>query len=240
MYTPLCKESERRKLEDLHREATCTNAIANRVFSTGDIEANYPSGKYDVANVEVKYIDDEMGWGLFARKNIGKGELVYSVPTIMVSQSVELFYLTDDGARVPICHNYYLTKVDKLDEDGKQMYEFSWFDIFLNHSCEGNVFYDETSEKIDQVLTATKDIQEGDQLLVNYNTIDWINPDPFLCKCKSTTCAKIIRGFRYLHLDVREQYMNQGHVTEYVKEMNANLFKTCSASEKKNVQLLKK
>ena len=152
---PLRKESERRKLQKLSRGATYTKATSKRVFSTDDIEANYPRGKYNVAKVEVKYIDDEMGWGLFATTNIEKGELVYSVPTIMVSQSVELFYLID-GERVPICHKYYLTKVDERDGDGKQMYEFSWFDIFLNHSCEGNVFYDETSEKIDQVLSKSK------------------------------------------------------------------------------------
>jgi hypothetical protein len=182
-------------------------------------------GTYTTHMVEVRHVGDKMGWGIFATEDIGAGHLIYSVPTVIISEKSSIIYKLPSGREVPLKHEIYLTKVLERDAIGDEMYEFTYFDIFINSSCDPNASYADTKagkwhreDEDDQVLVAQRKIRKGEQVLVDYDGIDWVNPDPFICLCGHSTCSGTKRGFAYLPPAKQQDYLDRNIVTDYVKE----------------------
>ncbi|KAH9601825.1 SET domain [Trypanosoma melophagium] len=85
----------------------------------------------------------------------------------------------------------------------------------LGHSCEPNtrLYVDASNGIVDCV--ATRDIQPGEYVSFNYLTSEWDMAVPFKCRCGSSSCHAVIKGFR--HLDERTQLKLWTQATTGVK-----------------------
>ena len=80
------------------------------------------------------------------------------------------------------------------------------------------------------VKAASRDIQIGDELLVNYNEFIWDDMSPFDCKCGFENCYGIIKGFKYLSKENQNKILNK-EICEY----NRNYFEEKLKSEKLDI-----
>ena len=192
--------------------------MKNIYFTDYDINSN----SYIIENIGIKYIDSTINYGLIANRDIKRGDIAYSVPSVYVSSKSNVYYNINKSTTLKINHEIYMTNVLDIDIDGDELYEFTYFDIFINHSCNPNCYYDESNKfkknPKDQVVIALQDISKGEQLFVNYDGIDWINDEPFTCK----DCSNIKRGFYYLSSEQQKDYIERGIVTNYVLQKYQN------------------
>jgi hypothetical protein len=63
---------------------------------------------------------------------------------------------------------------------------------FMNHSCEPNAVIRR------RAVFALKPIRVGEQIAFDYNTTEYELAEPFECRCGSSRCDGLIRGFRFL------------------------------------------
>ena len=67
-------------------------------------------------------------------------------------------------------------------------------DDFLNHCCSPNAFLDTSTLDV----LALRDIEPGEEICLNYCATEEDLAEPFKCKCGSSDCYGLIRGFRFL------------------------------------------
>jgi len=157
---------------------------------------------------------DKKGKGLFASKDIKKGELIFSVDL-----SKEKSY-----SRNEINNNPKLQS-DHCDYIGNNNYVVSFHPYsYMNHSCNPNILIDHKSmTKSD--FYAMKDIWEGEELNYDYgaNALEGFNKnkpwEKMKCNCGSKNCRKIIysdffklpknlqkKYYKYLPQKIKKKY----------------------------------
>jgi SET domain-containing protein len=195
------------------------------IFNNCNLNLN----EYTTQKIYIKYTDIN-GYGLFANEFISKNELIYSVPAINIPIDSTVVYSFKPYKKnyidLIINHETHLTNVLEKDINGNEMCEFTYFDIFINNSCDPNAYYVNTSKnnkwncfkKNDQFVVALHDIQKNEQIFVDYDCLDWISTDPFKCNCNSPLCVKYKRGFTYLPKDIQQKYFRNNLLTEYVEK----------------------
>ena len=104
------------------------------------------------------------GDGIFTVKDISKGEIIYTVPTLKI-------YNYPKSHCAHIGHNIYV-------EDKKIL-------NFINHSCEPNVFLD-ISKKQPKII-ALENIQRGNEVVCDYSKTE-VGKFEKDCNCKSENC----------------------------------------------------
>ena len=67
----------------------------------------------------------------------------------------------------------------------------------LAHHCDPNVRVSVQPDGTFDMVTI-KDAKAGEMLTFCYNTTEWDMNSSFPCLCGAATCAKMIRGFKYL------------------------------------------
>ena len=83
----------------------------------------------------------------------------------------------------------------------------------IQHRCVPSTFLDwQTLE-----LRALRDLQEGEELTLNYHTIFEVLTKPFLCRCGDGSCYREVRGFRYLALE--EKLKLELYLSPYLKRL---------------------
>lgn len=128
------------------------------------------------------------GEGVFASQNIPKGKIVVIMK----------------GERKLLIHK---NKKDAMSNPnmvglGKDL----WIDptlpiVSMNHSCDPNL-----GTKGTVTFVALRDIKKDEELTFDYSTSEdglWT----IKCKCGSKNCRKIIRGIKYLPLEVYKKYL---------------------------------
>jgi len=138
------------------------------------------------------------GKGLFARKLIKKGSIIFHFEG----------KIGDDAHTNP--------ESLQIDED-KFLESTLKFDDFLNHSCEPNCYIDWQNLN----LIALKDIQIGEELSFNYNTseydlIDIVQNCSFKCNCGSKNCIGEVKGFKYLSAEQKKKI--QKFISPFLKK----------------------
>jgi hypothetical protein len=109
----------------------------------------------------------------------GKGNCVFAKNDIMVGEMIgycegnEIFNYTK--------HSIYL--------DGK-IIETTGILRNLSHSCDPNAFFKDDK----RWLYALRDIQEGTEITIDYERTEPIISHPFVCRCGSTNCRRVIDG----------------------------------------------
>lgn len=152
----------------------------------------------------------ERGYGLYARQPIRVGEVIVQFekrPHTLVSRSqIQKTWNAEQQAlffrhAYPLSDEVWVTLSDKPAE---------WTPV--NHSCDPNAWW----AGLD--VAARRNIDEGEEITLDYATFyNELMPD-FVCLCDAPDCRKIIRGTDYL-LPLVEQY--EEHVSEYVKRKRA-------------------
>jgi hypothetical protein len=75
----------------------------------------------------------------------------------------------------------------------------------LNHSCNPSLIINTTTLE----CIAARDIAPHEELNFFYPSTEWEMDKPFLCKCGSSQCMRIVAGAKYLSLDLLSlQFIN--------------------------------
>ncbi len=156
---------------------------------------------HNMKNFEIK--NSKFGNGLFANRDINKGEVIFGV---------------NDGTG----KLYEFSSVYELPENeinhAIQVGDNRWVGHpvgrNINHSCDPNC-----GVKDDIDIVAMRYIKEGEELFLDYSTIedsDWEMKED--CRCGSLGCRKIIKGFRSLDKDKVDKYMKGRYISEWLIE----------------------
>lgn len=134
-------------------------------------------------------IKGDKGYGIFAKRDYGKGDHLGTVKGRRARGSDAL--LTHRGIQIG---------KDRFIEPKR----FSLF-FYLNHSCSPNAYVDM------ERLIARRDIRRGEEIVADYSLFtDFVSWD-MVCGCGAKTCRKLIVPFSRLRkADVR-------HISGYLK-----------------------
>lgn len=115
------------------------------------------------------------GCGVFAARNLKKGQKIYSFTKGRILDAIEV-------KKLPAKEKRYLdyvgaNKFEIIESPGR----------FVNHSCVPNV-----AER-KRVGFALRSIKKGEELTIDYDRAAYLEK-PFGCRCGSRSCKNFIRG----------------------------------------------
>lgn len=162
-------------------------------------------------HTEVRRIDNEIGFGVFASAMIPKGSVTWCKDELEI---------TVNQARLDQMTKFYQDLVVHFCfRDPQGNYVLCWdFARYMNHSCDSNITCIGTICDI-----AKRDIQAGEQLTCDYSLHNL--PDDFTCSCGTPTCRSVIRAADLPKLapaidaKVKEVITCMNHVPQLVYEM---------------------
>lgn len=136
------------------------------------------------------------GKGVYASKNIKEGELIYFRPVqeMVLKTRKEIENLSPAAKQHFIRYSYQIgDDLWALSEDNSD---------YWNHSCSPNCYFGDES-----TIRALKDIQEGEELTIDYAFTDTVELEPpYFCSCLSKECRKIIAADDWKREDLRKKY----------------------------------
>ncbi|MBI5797703.1 SET domain-containing protein-lysine N-methyltransferase [Candidatus Woesearchaeota archaeon] len=139
------------------------------------------------------------GRGLFAAKDIAKGEHILTLTGKVITQEeVDNKPEKQQANALQIEYDFYMD----LEEPG----------VLINHSCNPN-----TGIQKDKEVIAIRDIKAGEEMTWDYSTsVDggWTMP----CGCAEKNCRKKVKDFKVLPKKVKESYLQQNIVLSFIKE----------------------
>ena len=131
------------------------------------------------------------GKGMFAKKDIKKGEVVFIKGGYILTRD-EFYSNGTINSYLPLDDNYFLAAKSKEDELHIKLYN--------NHSCDPNC-----GLRGEITFIAIKDIRQGEELTCDYAFID--NEDyEFECSCGSVNCRHIVTGRDWKIKELQEKY----------------------------------
>jgi SET domain-containing protein len=134
-----------------------------------------------------------VGRGLFASTAIAQGEIVCVKGGHLINQAeLEQCKNVANEAELQIADDLFLAPVTKD--------EFESVMMFLNHSCEPNV-----GIQGQIVFVAMRDIAAGEELTLDYATIDH-NTEPMPCRCGAKGCRWTITGHDWQKPELQQKY----------------------------------
>jgi hypothetical protein len=134
-----------------------------------------------------------VGRGLFANTTIARGEIVCVKGGHLLTKAEFAHYKTvANEADLQIADDLFLAPVTET--------EFEDVMMFLNHSCEPNV-----GIQGQIVFVAMRDIAEGEELTLDYATIDH-DAEPMACRCGAEGCRRLITGQDWQKPELQQKY----------------------------------
>jgi hypothetical protein len=128
---------------------------------------------------ELRYISDEIGYGLVATNLIPRGTITW------VRDELDQVFAPDYGSHLPSVLQKQLETYSFRDRQGNRI--LCWDHArYVNHSCRPNC----VSAEFDFEL-AVRDIAPGEELTDDYGTLNI--EFPFACHCREARCRSIIR-----------------------------------------------
>jgi hypothetical protein len=127
---------------------------------------------------ELRYTSDSMGYGLFARKRIGKGTITWT------GDELDQRFSEGQLARMNKACREQVVRFSYVDPNG--MYVLCWdHGRFVNHSCDANCL----SSGFDFEF-AIRDIEPGEQICDDYGLMNLTSD--MKCECGSPSCRESI------------------------------------------------
>jgi SET domain-containing protein len=134
-----------------------------------------------------------VGRGLFANSAIPTGEVVCVKGGHLLTKAEFAQYKSvANDAELQIADELFLAPVSEA--------EFEDVMMFLNHSCEPNV-----GIQGQIVFVAMRDIAAGEELTLDYATID-LDTEPMACRCGAAGCRRLITGQDWQKPQLQEKY----------------------------------
>ncbi|MFA5784020.1 MAG: SET domain-containing protein-lysine N-methyltransferase [Phycisphaerae bacterium] len=128
----------------------------------------------------VKYVNGQIGYGVYATAFIPKGSIVY------VRDMMDCEISPRDFAAMDECYRQMAEKYSFIDEKGYRV--VSWDAAkFVNHRCDFNTISAGFGFEV-----AVHDIQSGEEITDEYGLFN-LDHDMFCC-CGSRNCRKVVRG----------------------------------------------
>ncbi|AMV28382.1 SET domain protein [Gemmata sp. SH-PL17] len=122
-----------------------------------------------------------VGRGLFATEPIARDEVVcVKGGHLLDKASLERLKAVVSDADMQIADDLFLAPTTAE--------EFESVMMFLNHSCEPNV-----GVQGQIVFVAMRDVKAGEELTLDYATIDH-DAEPMPCQCGASTCRGLVTG----------------------------------------------
>ena len=132
-------------------------------------------------DTELRFISDEVGYGVFATALIRRGTITWVRDDFDILLSKEKFEQLE-----PV----YRTLADKyayLDAEG--VYVLCWYIAkYVNHSCHPNCLGGTAEFEV-----AVRDVQPSDELRCDYATLNLDQAESFQCRCGARNCRGTIR-----------------------------------------------
>ncbi|MBW8780958.1 MAG: SET domain-containing protein [Verrucomicrobia bacterium] len=120
-------------------------------------------------DTELRYVNDHIGWGVFATRPIPRGTIIWALDTL------DQKFTPDEVAALPFYARAILDKYAYIDARGRHI--LCWDHArYFNHSCAANCL----SLGYDFEL-AIRDIGPGEELTDDYGTLNPLAPFPCLC-----------------------------------------------------------
>lgn len=129
------------------------------------------------------------GLGVFADEDISKGEF-------LVTMKGKLFFREYRKRSDYRGEENFVPVTPKLWIDPKPPLRY------INHSCNPN-----TGFKTPRRVYALRNIKKGEELTLDYSTIEFVDFWDMPCNCGSRNCRKIIRSIQFLPLGVFKSYL---------------------------------
>ena len=143
------------------------------------------------------------GRGVFATKDLPGGAFIVSMKGRLVRREYRKRgdYEGEENF-VPVALNWWVDPRPPLR--------------YINHSCDPN-----TGFKSPRRVYALRNIKKGEEITLDYSTIEYFEPWDMPCSCGSKNCRKIIRSiehlpprtfrtyFPYIPLFLRRFYLNR-------------------------------
>jgi len=147
---------------------------------------------YRSPKTEVKKSSIE-GVGLYAKEDIGKGEVV-SLKTGHIVTEEQLKKVEEECGDywLQVRDNFFLTPLTKKEAKDTALY--------INHSCDPNVGADG-----DIGLVTMRDVAKGEELCFDY-AMDTTTDYRLECNCGSKLCRKIVTGEDWKRKDLQDRY----------------------------------
>lgn len=131
-------------------------------------------------DTEVRYIDEKIGYGVFAKRLIPRGTIIWTRCKLEMQ-----FRLEDLRSMSPV---YYpsLVQYTTLEPEGYLL--LSWdHEKFVNHSCEP------TNQALtEEISIVVRDVHPDEQITYDYSSFIALND--LECFCQSKHCRKLIRN----------------------------------------------
>lgn len=124
------------------------------------------------------------GRGVFADEDIKKGEYIMPLKGKLIHkkyQKARDYHHSSEQSWVPVTFDWWINPSFPIK--------------FLNHSCNPNAGF-----KTPRRLYAMKQIQKGEEITVDYSTIEYTPFWQIKCNCGSVHCRKIIKSIDTLPL----------------------------------------
>jgi SET domain-containing protein len=132
------------------------------------------------------------GKGLFAKRDIKKGELIGVVKGHVYPDNKDSYKRFGQHHLHPISYTEAILNKS--------------FTKYTNHSCDPSCGLKGLK------LVSIRDIKKGEEITIDYDTLeyDW----KMKCNCKSADCRKVIRGYKYLSKGLKKKY--KGFIAPYL------------------------
>ncbi len=162
-------------------------------------------------------------WRLVAAKELKAGEKLAShkIGSQLLcpnARTIKIF-IQDDSLEKEIVIDRYAIPMDASCIP--KLIELPW--CFMNHSCEPNTYdqwqYCDNSKRVSSRLVIKQDIQQGEELTIDYCLEQYQYPTPFRCFCNSRLCRKNVFGFVALASSEKHQLLRS--VSPFVQQRYA-------------------
>ena len=176
---------------------------------------------------ELKPKDSELG--IFATKDLKAGEIVSLLPIRFIPTSI-----SDISLKIAPSHfvnwNIDTHSYNEYSSPDGDYCQCCILEDFINHACYPDcnvthraVHYLSDSNRMAYELIAIKDIKVGEEILIDYDTFIYID-NPMKCKCNSSQCRKIIKGFKYLSKTTQKLFFDKNLIsTDFAAHIYSNL-----------------
>lgn len=139
------------------------------------------------------------GNGIFAKKNIKRGEIICVLKGEIVVFEVKNEKDSEYGPNwVGIGKNLWIDPLPPIR--------------YINHSCNPN-----TGIKGRVVIVALKNIKKGEEFFLDYSIVDEDKFWQMKCSCGAKNCRKIIRSIQFLPVKTFKKYLP--YVPTYFKKV---------------------